>query len=178
MADAKEAVMRSYLIACLLFAMGSLPAVAQESARLVPTPYGEQRVVYEFYFDHPQKIGPALYWLRSHMNTLTAAPYDYPPEALDIKVIIHGTEIAALARKNYAQYREAVERMRYYQELGVEFKVCALAAEDFGYATRDFYAFVDIVPSAMTELAHWQLQGYALITPRILEKHLTVEEIR
>ena len=170
--------MRLCLFTLLLFAAAAPPSTAQDAARQVETPYGAQRILYEFYFDHPEKIGSALYWLRSHMNTLTAAPYDYAPEELDIKVVIHGTEIAALARKNYAKYREAVERMRYYGEFGVEFKVCALAAQDYGYAAHDLYDFVDIVPAAMTELAHWQLQGYALITPRILEKHQTIDEIR
>jgi hypothetical protein len=35
-----------------------------------------------------------------------------------------------------------------------------------------------VVPSAITELAHWQLQGYALITPTVMDKKYTIEEIR
>ena len=73
----------------------------------------------------------------------------------------------ALARKNQDKYSDAVERMRYYASLGVQFKVCGIAAQDYGYQTNDFYDFVEVVPSAITELAHWQLQGYALITPRM-----------
>ena len=46
------------------------------------------------------------------------------------------------------------------------------------YATDAFYEFVDVVPSAFTELAHWQLEGYALITPIITEKKFSIEEIR
>jgi hypothetical protein len=68
--------------------------------------------------------------------------------------------------------------MRYYASLGVDFKVCALAARDYGYSTDAFYEFVEVVPSAITELAHWQLQGYALITPRVMEKKFSLEEIR
>jgi len=83
-----------------------------------------------------------------------------------------------VARKNYAKYRDAVERMRYYASLGVEFKVCGLAASDYDYAADAFHGFVDVVPSAITELAHWQLQGYALITPTVVEKRLSIEEIR
>ena len=60
--------------------------------------------------------------------------------------------------------------MRYYADLGVSFKVCGQAAEDFGYAVKDFQDFIEVVPNAITELAHWQQQGYALITPQILEK--------
>lgn len=152
---------------------------AEESvSREVQTPYTEQKVVYDFYFDEPAKINAALYWIRSLMNPLMEAPYEMAPEFLDIKVVIHGTEIVSVARHNYDRYRDAVERMRYYASLGVEFKVCALAAHDYGYSTDAFYEFVDVVPSAITELAHWQLQGYALITPNVMEKKYSLEEIR
>jgi len=33
-------------------------------------------------------------------------------------------------------------------------------------------------PSAITKLAHWQLQGYALITPAVMDKTFSIEEIR
>ena len=100
------------------------------------------------------------------------------PEQLRRAVEQSQTEIVTVARKNYARYRDAVERMRYYASLGVEFKVCGLAAHDYDYAADDFYEFVDVVPSAITELAHWQLEGHALITPVVMEKRLSIEEIR
>jgi len=160
------------LLACLL----SLRAEAE--ATQVQTPYTEQKVVFDFFFDDPAKISGALYWLRSLINPLIAEPYDYAPESLDIVVVVHGSEIVTLAQHNYERYREAVERMRYYAELGVKFKVCGLAAHDFGYKREDFYDFVEIVPSGITELAHWQLQGYALITPQVTDKKYHIEEIR
>lgn len=144
----------------------------------VQTPYTEQKVVFDFYLDNPEKINSALYWIRSLMNPLMDSPYEMAPEFMDIKVVIHGMEIVTVARKNYDKYRDAVERMRYYASLGVEFKVCGLAARDYDYDTDAFYEFVDVVPSAITELAHWQLQGYALITPTVMEKKLSIEEIR
>jgi len=91
---------------------------------------------------------------------------------------IHGMEIVTVARKNYERYADAVERMRYYAQLGVEFRVCALAAADYGYDVEDFHDFVTVVPSAITELAHWQLQGYALITPQVLLKTIDIDSIR
>ena len=112
------------------------------------------------------------------MNPLMDDPYNLAPEFLDIVVVIHGTEIVTLARQNYEKYQDTVERMRYYASLGVKFKVCGIAAHDFGYQTDAFYDFVDVVPSAITELAHWQLQGYALITPTVMEKKFSIEEIR
>ena len=153
-------------------------AVAEESAEVVEPPYTQQQVVFDFYFDDPAKINAALFWVRSLINPLTQEPYNYAPDLLDIKVVIHGTEIVSVAHKNYAKYRDAVERMRYYAEFGVEFKVCQLAAQDYGYRPEDFYDFVQVVPSAITELAHWQLEGYALITPQVMEKRFTIEEIR
>lgn len=162
-----------------LLALASLPAGAEvEVSQVVQTPYEEQKVVYDFYLDDPAKINTALFWIRSLMNPLMEEPYGMAPEFLDIKVVLHGTEIVTVARKNYAKYQDAVERMRYYASLGVEFKVCGLAAEDYDYGTDAFYEFVDVVPSAITELAHWQLQGYALLTPIVTEKRFTIEEIR
>jgi hypothetical protein len=167
--------MRKTLI-FLLALITSLPASGE--ATWLQTPYKPAKVVFEFYLDDPAKMGSALYWLRSLINPLQAAPYNYAPEELSVKVVIHGTEIVTVAKKNEAKYQEFVDRMRYYADLGVEFKVCGQAAEDFGYSVKDFQDFVQVVPNAMTELAHWQQEGYALITPRIYEKHFAIEEIR
>jgi intracellular sulfur oxidation DsrE/DsrF family protein len=148
------------------------------AGRVVQTLYTEQKVVFDFYLDDPAKIGSALYWVRSWFNPLMDHPYNYAPEFLSAVVVIHGTEIVTVVEKNYANYKEPVDRMKYYASLGVKFKVCALAAEDYGYTSKDFQDFIEVVPSAFAELVHWQLQGYGLITPRILEKKYTVEEIR
>ena len=161
-----------------LFSFLWLLVIPVTQADLVQTPYTPQKVVYEFYFDDPDEINSALYWLRSHINPLSESPYDISIDENDIKVIIHGTEIVTVAKKNYGKYKEAVERMRYYADLGVEFKVCALAAKDFDYTVNDFYDFIDVIPSAMPELAHWQLKGYALMRPVILNKKYSNEEIR
>lgn len=168
--------MQKYLIP-ILFLFSSW-INAEESAEFVYTPYEEQKVVFEFFFDHPAKINAALYWVRSLVMTLSEEPYGYAPDFLEIKVVIHGTEIASLAKKNYAQYNEAVERMRYYAELGVEFRVCSLSAQQFGYEAQDLQEFVQLIPSAVTELVHWQAKGHSIIVPKILEKQYTVEELR
>ena len=160
------------LLACLL----ALPALS--AGTWVQTPYKPAKVVFEFYLDDPAKMGSALYWVRSLMNPLQADPYNYTPEELSIKVVIHGTEIVTVAKHNEEKYQEFVDRMRYYADLGVEFKVCGQAAEDFGYSVKDFQDFIQIVPNAITELAHWQQEGYALITPHIYEKRFAVEELR
>lgn len=163
------------LVCCWL----SNPLFAEEpGAQYVETPYTAQNVVFDFYFDEPQKINSALYWLRSLIKPLSESPYNQAPEFMNIIVVIHGTEIVTVAKKNYEKYHTAVERMRYYHAIGVKFKVCSLAADDYGYRRQDFYEFVELVPSAITELAHWQLQGYALIKPEIYSKKFSIEEIR
>ena len=156
----------------------STPIYADAGARLVQTPYEEQKAVFEFYFDHPQKISTGLYWMLGMFHTLNEEPYAVAPDFLDVKVVIHGTEIVTLAKHNYEKYKEVVERMRYYAEFGVEFKVCAISAQEYGYQAKDFHEFVQIVPNAVTELIHWQSKGYSLVIPQVPEKHSSIEELR
>ncbi len=164
---------KNLFLACLLLVASSVPA----AGRLVNTPYQDPKVVFDFYFDDPRHIESALFWIRSYMNPLMDKPYDMAPEFMEIVVVIHGTEIVTVAESNYEKYKVAVDRMRYYASLGVKFKVCGLAAADFGYSVKDFQDFVELVPSAITELAYWQQQGYGLIAPRILEKKFSNDEI-
>lgn len=163
----------------LLLALGqavSTPLHAQ--AKVVQTPYQNPRALFDIYLDHPDKMGAALYWLRSFVNPLTEAPYSLFAEDMSVIVVLHGTELVTLARKNEARYEEVVQRMRYYAQQGVKFKVCGLALKDFGYTPADLQPFVEVTPSAMTELVHWQNRGYGLITPLVTDKKLSVESIR
>lgn len=163
----------------VLLAVLLLTATATRAAeQLVQTPYSQPKAVFEFYLDHPAKINAALFWLRSFFNPLTEDPYSMAPEEISVKVVIHGTELVTVAKRNQDQYHDAVERMRYYASLGVEFKVCALAAQDFGYRPEDFQDFIQVVPSAFAELVHWQNRGYALIVPQVFEKRIATESIR
>lgn len=162
----------SALLACVMC------APAQAAGKFEQTPYSAPKTLYEFYFENPEYINSALYWLRSQINPLMDDPYNIQPDEMKIVVVIHGTEIAAVASKNYEKYKEAVDRMRYYADMGVDFRVCALAAEDYGYSVNDFHDFIKIVPSAMAELSHWQEQGYALLVPRILIRQQSVESVR
>lgn len=154
------------------------PQAAHAQAKVVQTPYKNPKALFDIYLDHPAKLGAALYWLRSFVNPLTEAPYSFFNEDMSVIVLLHGTELVTLAKKNEPKYEEVVQRMRYYAGLGVTFKVCGLALQDFGYTAADMQAFVEVTPSAITELVHWQNQGYALVTPTVVDKKLSVEEIR
>ncbi|OYY93432.1 MAG: hypothetical protein B7Y41_11755 [Hydrogenophilales bacterium 28-61-23] len=162
-------------LAALIF--GLLFSVhARADATLVNTPYAAPKVVFDFFLDDPAKMGAALYWLRSLILPLSVPPYNYDTDT--IKVVVHGTELVTLAKKNEAKYKDVVDRMRYYADLGIEFKVCGLAMQDYGYSLKDMQDFVQVVPSAPVELVHWQNQGYAVLVPTIMDKKFNIEQIR
>jgi uncharacterized protein len=164
----------------LLLALGlaAAPTATLAQASFVQTPYKNPKALFDVYLDHPAKMGAALHWLRSFMNPLVEAPYSFFAEDMSVVVVLHGTELVTVAKKNEAKYEEVVQRMRYYAQQGVKFKVCGLALQDFGYRREDLQPFVEVTPSAMTELVHWQNQGYGLITPVVTDKKLSIEEIR
>ncbi len=160
----------------LLCSLAHLPTMAQ--AKFVQTPYQNPKALVDVFLDDPIKLGSALYWVRSLVNPLVEAPYSMFPEDMRIIVLLHGTEIVTLAKKNEARYAEVVQRMRYYADMGVKFKVCGLAMQDYQYSAADLHDFVEVAPSAITELMHWQNQGYALITPQVNEKKFAIDSIR
>ncbi len=170
------------MVALLTLAAMVLPAQAQTpmpaQATRVQTPYANPKAIVDVYLDHPAKMGSALYWLRSLVNPLTDAPYSLFPEDMSVIVLLHGTELVTVARRNEAKYEEVVQRMRYYAAQGVKFKVCGLALQDYGYTVADMQPFIEVTPSAMTELVHWQNRGYALITPQVPDKRHAIEDIR
>ena len=168
----------SVLLAAAMLAGSLIAAPALAQAKFVQTPYQNPKVLMDIYLNDPAKLGSALYWLRSLVNPLTEAPYSMFPEDMDLIVLMHGTEIVTLARKNAPRYEEVVQRMRYYAGMGVKFRVCGLALKDFDYVPEDLYDFVEVTPSAITELMHWQNRGYALITPQVQEKRFSNEDIR
>lgn len=160
----------------MILALLATPAFGQ--ARVVQTPYKHPKALIDVYLDDPAKLGSALNWVRGVMNPLTEAPYSMTPEDIPVIVLIHGAEIVTLARKNAERYHEVVQRMRYYAEVGVKFKVCGLSMKDYGYTPADLYDFVEVTPSALTELMHWQNQGYALIPATVMDKKYSIDQIR
>jgi uncharacterized protein len=165
--------MRSLALA-VLFALLAGPALA--GATRVNTPYEPPKVVFDMYLDDPAKLNNALGWLRSMASALSKPPYQFDPST--IKIVIHGAEIVTLVKKNEERYPVVVERMQQLADQGVEFKVCAYTIDIYGYRDEDFYDFVEIVPSAMAEVAYWQSKGYALLMPQVAESRRSIEELR
>ncbi|MGB4060685.1 MAG: DsrE family protein [Burkholderiaceae bacterium] len=159
-------------------ALSGVATPAKAQATFVQTPYQNPKALVDVYLDHPAKMGAALYWVRSLVNPLVEPPYSMLPEDMSVIVLLHGTELVTVARKNEATYADVVQRMRYYASQGVKFKVCGLALKDFGYTLADMQDFIEVTPSAMSELVHWQNQGYGLITPVVMDKKLSTDDIR
>lgn len=166
------------VLAALLVGCCVLATAAHAQAKVVQTPYKNPKALVDVFLDDPAKLGAALYWVRSLVNPLTEAPYSMFPEDLSIIVLLHGTEIVTLAKKNQERYQEVLQRMRYYADMGVKFKVCGLALQDYGYSAADMQDFVEVTPSAISELMHWQNQGYALIPAVVQDKKFSIEQIR
>ena len=167
------------LLCSAMFLLSSgLAAPVFAQAKVVQTPYKNPKALIDVYLDDPAKLASALNWVRGVMNPLTEAPYSMVPEDIPVIVLMHGAEIVTLARKNEARYQDVVARMRYYAEMGVKFKVCGLSMKDYGYTPADLYDFVEVVPSALTELMYWQNQGYALIPATVMDKKFSIEQIR
>jgi len=87
----------------MVITISAAPAAAIERAgskggSWLETPYREQNVLFDFYFDEPEKINPALYWIRSQMNPLMDDPYNQAPELMNTVVVIHGTGIVTVAQ--------------------------------------------------------------------------------
>ncbi len=162
----------------LLLALVTLAPPAWAQAKVVQTPYKNPKALIDVYLDDPAKLAGALNWVRGVMNPLTEAPYSMVPEDIPVVVLMHGTEIVTLARKNEERYRDVVQRMRYYAEMGVKFRVCGLSMRDYDYTPADLYDFVEVAPSALTELMYWQNQGYALIPAVVMDKKFSIDQIR
>jgi len=165
--------MKSLTVA-LLFILFAGPALA--GATRVHTPYEPPKVVFDVYLDDPAKLNSALGWLTSMSSALSKPPYQFDPTT--IKVVVHGAEIVTLVKKNEDKYPVAVEKMQRLADQGVEFKVCAYTSDIYGYRDDEFQDFVEIVPSAMAEVAYWQSKGYALIMPQVEESRRAIDEIR
>ena len=163
---------------CLALANAMAAPAAHAQATFVQTPYQNPKALVDVYLDHPDKMGAALFWVRSLVNPLIEPPYSMLPEDMSVIVLLHGTELVTVARKNEAKDQDVVQRMRYYASQGVKFKVCGLALKDFGYTLADMQAFIEVTPSAMSELVHWQNRGYGLITPVVTDKKVATEDIR
>ncbi len=149
-----------------------------EEASFVQTDYRRPfKVVFELYLDHPEKVRPALGWISNVIFVLTNHPYNFSLEDIDIVVVSHGRELPVFVKTNREKYQDIVERIEGLAYYGVKFKICRIALTQlYGYTEKDIYPFLETVPSAITEIAHWQMLGYSLVIPMVFEIKRTLPE--
>jgi intracellular sulfur oxidation DsrE/DsrF family protein len=161
---------------------GSFPAIAvsllvtgSALAQSADAPYGtakfapysdiesvkQLKVVWDFNFIDPKAVGGVF----NNLNALLRATSEFGPHEIDpIKVVIvsHGPEVVVFDKKNYAKYKEIVDRAASLASQGVKFEVCRNAAAAQGIAPEDLHGFITVVPAGPYALAYWQSKGYTL----------------
>ena len=83
---------------------------------------------------------------------------------LPLAVLSHGDEIFSLLVKNEQEYSEFHRRIRLLVENDkLDFQVCGAFAAMSGVDESEFVDFVDVVPSAPTQISDYRLMGYELV---------------
>ena len=158
------------LLASLLLAVAPLAGLAQAadpygSAKFASYPdidtLKQIRTVWDFDFSDPKAVGGVF----NNIGALMRAVAQYGPnesEPLRIVIVSHGPEVVVWARKNYAKYKDIVDRAASLAKQGVRFEICNNAAHAQGFEPADLHGFVTVVPAGPYALAYWQAKGYSL----------------
>lgn len=170
--------MKSIVVAVLAAALASCASQAPSALpkETATAPYGtatfspyadidevkQLRAVYDFYFPNPNGVPLVLSAISSLMaQTAEFGPHDFEP--LKIVVVSHGPELVVFAKRNYAKYKETVDRAASLAQQGVKFEICRGAAAALNFVPEDFHGFATVVPSGPYALTYWQMKGYGLI---------------
>ncbi len=169
--------MKSIVVAVLTMVIAGCAALAPGTAPIASSvPYGtakfssyadiddlkQLKAVYDFYFPDPKSIPLVLSSIASLMaQTAEFGPHEFEP--LKIVVVSHGPELVVFAKRNYAKYKETVDRAASLAQQGVKFEICRGAAASLNFVPEDFYGFTTVVPSGPYALTYWQMKGYGLI---------------
>ncbi len=120
------------------------------------------KAVYDFYFPQPDSVSLVLSAINSLMaQTAEFGPHEFDP--LKIVVVSHGSELVVFAKRNYAKYKDIVDRAASLAQQGVKFEICRGAAASLNFQPDDFHGFATVVPSGPYALTYWQMKGYALL---------------
>jgi len=153
----------------------SLVASGAALAQSVDAPYGtakfapyadidsikQLKVVWDYNFVDPKAVGMVF----NNLAALLKATAEFGPHEIDpIKVVVvsHGPEVVVFAKKNYAKYKDIVDRAAAFASQGVKFEICRNAAAVQGIKPEDLHGFVTVVPAGPYALAYWQSKGYTL----------------
>lgn len=152
------------LLAVLLL-LASLPinpaAAAPEApwghAKAVEQTYANQKAVYDVMVNSESAMRSVI----SRAQLLLALNGSDPFEN-KVVIVLHGNEIPYFAIKNLTEHEELMQRAQSATQSGlVEFRMCKLAAEAYGFHPEDIHGFVTLVPMADAEIVRLQQEGYA-----------------
>jgi len=166
----------SRAIAIALLLASSIVVAGTARAQDAQQPYGsakfesyadietvkQLKVVWDFNFQDPKMVNVAL----NNLSATLKATSDFGPKEIDpIKVVIvsHGPEVVVWAKKNYAKYKDIVDRAASFAKLGVRFEICRNDAAALGFKPEDLHGFVTVIPAGPYALTYWQNKGYAYV---------------
>lgn len=152
--------MRKLISALLLSMAASATAFAgpEDPSRFDGTKYVAQKSVYDFNFERPLDAKVALAYLKNHLKAINEFG---DPKNSHLVIVAHGNELHAFSRLNRAAYPGIYEELKALTDAGVTIRVCRNAARSRGYQPDEFYDVITVAPSAVSDLAKWQNEGYS-----------------
>jgi len=87
--------------------------------------------------------------------------YNADPFDASIVLVLHGDEIPFFAIKNYSKYKDLMQRAQSLTIGGViQFRMCKVAAQGYGFKPEDIHGFVKMVPMADAEIVRLQQEEH------------------
>jgi intracellular sulfur oxidation DsrE/DsrF family protein len=120
------------------------------------------KAVWDFNFTDPKAVGIAF----NNLNAQMKAANEFGPHEIEpfkIVIVSHGPEVVVWDKRNYAKYKDIVDRAASLAQQGVKFEVCRNDAKALGLEPEDLHGFITVVPAGPYALAYWQAKGYSLI---------------
>ncbi len=159
--------------AAALVIAGAVHSGPTDPSKFDATRYEAQKALYDFNFEQPEDVKGAFGYVRNHLRAIK----EFGDERNShIVIVAHGNELHALSRLNRAAYPEIYDELKTLAQSGVKIQICRNAAAARGYKPGDFYDVTTVVPSAVTDIAKWQNQGYSYMFAGVYPR-LTREEV-
>lgn len=143
------------LLATLAAGATALPARA-DNAPDAAAPENAGRYLFQVTLHTPVEIEKLL--ARAEQLATTQRP---PDRRAGIALVLHGPEVELFARRNYAKYRQLVDRAAKLDADGViEVKMCQTEMRSRGIREQDVPGFIELVPYGPDEEKRLLRRGY------------------
>ncbi len=146
------------LLAVLAAGATALPARA-DNAPDAAVPENAGRYLFQVTLHTPAEIEKLL--ARAEQLAATQRPTD---RRAGIALVLHGPEVELFARRNYAKYRQLVDRAAKLDADGViEVKMCQTEMRSRGIREQDVPGFIEFVPYGPDEEERLKRRGYVYL---------------